>query len=444
MNPDQFGFKKIKDILSWPELRGIWPVLILLVFVLAAGYNLPAGFFILQGGLVVVAGVFVFALVYRTASIERKDKFERNQFKNVLFGLEDALLIYDDNFKVLFFNPAAERLFKLDSAAVIGSEFSPKDIAKPEFKLLAQVIFTSLAPSVVSRSPAGRYPQVVDLSFAEPLLDLQVLTSPISDESGKFLGFMKVIRDRTRELSLIRSKSEFLTVASHQLRTPVTDIKWGLEALVGDKTLSVESKDIVTNTLAASKGLLKIVEDLLNTAKIEEGRFGYDFKQTDIVEFINGILLLVIPAARRSGIKIYFDKPKAPLPGLMIDTQKLSLAINNIIENSIRYNVENGEIAIKVERIADGPFVEVRVRDTGIGMVAADIPKLFKKFYRGKEASMASTEGSGLGLYIAKNIIQAHGGRIWVDSEQGRGSTFHFTLPTDPKLVPQHGVVTEE
>ncbi len=436
MSGEIFSFKKIREVISWPELRGVWPILILLAFVFAAGYSLSLGFIILQGGLIVITAALTFALVYRVADIERKNKVERNQFKSVLSGLEDALVVYDNDFKILFFNPVAERLFKLDSKTVVNHEFTPQDTEKPPLKLLTQVIFPSLAPEITSRSVAGQYPQVADLSFAEPVLDLRVSTLPVNDENGKLLGFMKIIHDRTRELSLIRSKNEFLTVASHQLRTPVTELNWGLEVLASDKTLSGESKNVVGNSLAAGKELLKIVEDLLNIAKIEEGRFGYNFEEADAVDFVNGILLQAIPVARRAGIKIYFEKPKAPLPKLMIDSQKLLLAVNNILENAVRYNVEGGEVTVKIDKVIDEPFVEISVRDTGIGIAPQDMDKLFKKFFRADNALKTKTEGSGLGLYIAKNIIQAHGGKIWADSELGRGTVLHFTLPTDPGFDP--------
>lgn len=439
-----FEFKKLKGILSWPEFRAVWPILMLLALVFAAGYSLSTGFLLLQGGLIVIAAALIVALVYRVALAERKNKVERNQFKNVLFGLEDALIVYDNNFRMLFFNPAAERFFKINSQEVVDREFSPRDAENGAFKLLAQIIFPSLAPSIVSRSVAGQYPQIADLAFTDPPLDLRVLTSPVNDEKGQLLGFMKIIRDRTRELSLIRSKSEFLTVASHQLRSPVTDINWALESLGGDKNLSKDTRDVVEHALDAGKELLQIIEDLLNIVKIEEGHFGYNFESADIVEFINGILLQVVPAARRAGIKVYFDKPKSPLPKLTIDAQKLSLVINNLVENAVRYNVENGEITVKADKVVGEPFVEVSVRDTGIGIAPEDISKLFKKFYRADNALKAQTEGSGLGLYIVKNIVQAHGGRIWADSELGRGSVFHFALPTDPSMVPRHEVIIEE
>ncbi len=440
-----FDLKKIQDAVRWPELRMVWFLFALLIAAIVLNFTfLPLPTSLITPGLLIIVGALVFVSVYRAAKSDRQNRIERNELKAILFSLEDSLIVYDKDFRAIFFNPAAENLFKLNAGMVAGHQFLPQDVEKPAWRLLAQVVFPSLAPTVVSRSRAGEYPQIVDLSFTEPVLELRVYTSSISDEKSELVGFMKIIRNRTRELSMIKSKSEFLTVASHQLRTPATELSWALQTLNStEQSLSETGKTIVETALVSSKQLVRIVEDLLNIAKIEEGHFGYKFESNDIVEFINKILVEVVPLARKAGVKIYFDRPKELLPKLMIDSQKLSLALSNILENSIRYNSENGEVIVKVEKVPDQLFLEVSIKDTGIGIAQEDLAKLFAKFFRTENAMKLQTEGSGLGLYIAKNIIQAHGGRIWAESEIGRGSVFHFTLPTDPSLMPQHEVAIE-
>lgn len=440
------SFGKLKEAMTWPELRIVWFLFALILASIVADFIfLSAPLSLLVSGLLAVIAGLVFASVFRAAKSDRQNKIERNELKAILFSLEDSLIVYDRDFRALFFNPAAEKFFKLNSGMVMGHQFSPQDVEKPAWKLLAQVMFPSLAPTIVMRSRAGEYPQVADLSFSDPVLELRVYTSPINDDRGELIGFMKMIRDRTREISLIKSKSEFLTVASHQLRTPVTELSWALQTINStEQNLSETGKTIVEAAIISAKQLVRIIEDLLNIAKIEEGRFDYRFEPKDIGEFLNGILAEVVPLARKAGVKIYFDRPKDPLPKPLIDSQKLSLAITNILENSIRYNSENGEVIVKIDKIADRPFLEVSIKDTGIGISQDDLAKLFIKFFRTETAMKMETEGSGLGLYIAKNIIQAHGGQIWGESELGRGSVFHFTLPTDPNLVPQHEVAMEE
>jgi signal transduction histidine kinase len=154
--------------------------------------------------------------------------------------------------------------------------------------------------------------------------------------------------------------------------------------------------------------------------------------------------LEVLPAAQKAGVKIYFDRPAEGLPHAMIDTKRLSLALTNLLENAVRYNVENGEVIVKADKMADKPFVVVSVKDTGIGIPPESIEKLFGKFYRADNAMKRQTEGSGLGLYIAKGIVSAHGGQIWAESELNRGTTISFALPTDSNLLPHNELSAED
>ena len=433
------GLSRFKDVIKWPEFQATWVLfaIIIAAFVIDAASFGNSLMLVVEGGTLVIACVLIFWITYRAAQTDRDTKIERNELKNMLAALDDALIVYDEDFRAIFFNPAAERLFKLSMKMVLGHKFVPQDVERKEWRTLIQVIFPSLAPRVVSRSKEGEYPQILDVSFTDPQLEFRVTTAPINDEDGKLLAFMKIVRDRTAQVAALRSRSEFVTVASHQLRGPVTDITWALDSLAKASELTETNRMIVENAGTASRGLLRRIEDLLNISRMEEGQFGYDFKETEIVEFIGKILADILPAARKAGVKLYFDRPATELPLVTIDPKRLSLALVNLLENSIRYNVQNGEVTVKVDRIPGKPFLQISVRDTGIGIPPEAKEKLFTKFYRADNAMKSQTEGSGLGLYIVKNIVNAHGGEIWVDSELGRGTTINFTLPTDLNLVPK-------
>ena len=367
------------------------------------------------------------------------DDIEHRELMSILDSMPDALVAYDGDFKVVRFNDAAQQLFKLAASKVVGHVLSPRDAADPEWQVLAQTIFSSLAPRVIQISEEGKSPEVYDLSFTDQGLELRVTTLVVQDSAGKPAMFFKIILDRSSLVAALRSKNEFITVASHQLRGPMTDISWALQSLNSETGLSDTGKLIVENALAAATGLVGRIEDLLSVAKMEEGQMGYAFEEADIVEFIGKVLAGVLPSAQTAGIKMYFDRPTVPVPHVMIDEKRLAIAVTNFLENAIRYNVANGEVIVRVEQVSGKPFVEVSIRDTGIGIPPEAIPNLFKKFFRAENAVASQTEGSGLGLYMAKGIVSGHGGEVWAESEVNRGTIMHFTLPTDRTLIPGPG-----
>ncbi len=401
---------------------------------------------------IVLLVLFILGLFYayiKLSSREQKLKTAINaqvsepELESILNNFGDALIIYDDNFEVLFFNNAAEKLFMINAGEIVGVTIKPEAVNDPRLRLMAQIVFPTLAPVMIPRSQGGTWPQIVDLSFSEPQLELRVTTSQLSQIPDQPARFLKVIQNRTHEVALLKTKSDFVSVASHQLKTPLTYIDWGLEALNGDTTLNDSQKEIVSGALKASKLLSEIVESLLDIARIEEGRFGYKFEQADISEILEQILERTMPEANRAGVRLYFEKPANQLPKVFVDSQRLSLAISNILDNGIRYNVKNGDVIVSAVQMEGKPFIEVSIKDTGIGIPPEELKKLFVKFFRADNAVKSQTEGTGLGLYIAKNIIEAHGGKIRVESELNRGTTFYFTLPTDQSLVPQREMPME-
>ena len=426
------------------EMRIFWFFLPLILAILALNVlYLASPLNIFAGLLLALVGAVVYFTSAWISGLNLKSRLEKNELMGIVSGLEDALVVHDQNLKVTFFNPAAQHLFSLRQEDVLDRVLRPQDVEDEPLKLLAQVIFPSLAPVLIPRSRSGEYPQIADLSFAEAGLELRVTTVPLADDKGRLRGFLKIIRNRTREVALIRSKQEFITVASHQLRTPITELNWALETISQDTGLAADMKSLAENALNSARKMLHIVEDLLSVSRLEEGRFGYSFESTDPAALVGKILADAMPAANRSGLQLYFERPKEELPQVTVDVQKLSMVLSNLVDNAIRYNVPNGQIVVTLEKVADQPYVEVRVKDTGIGLPAEEMEKLFSKFFRASNAVKFQADGSGLGLYIARNIIQAHGGQIWAESELNRGTTVHFTIPTDPSLVPQKEVALE-
>jgi signal transduction histidine kinase len=416
--------------------RALLPPLVFTPFLIILGgmafAYMPVGAALISALVLLGSAGALFFVSARAASYDKKAETKENELVRALSFLEDALVVYDSSFVLRYANKAAEQLFHISGEKYAGKAFSPKDAEHEELRPFVQVLFPSLAPKIIPRSSPDAQAQISDISFENPRKEYRVLTAPLDERY-----FMKVIRDRTREVELLESKTDFVTVASHQLRTPVNEIVWALESLKGDTAIPEEKRAVIDHATESGKRLLGLVENLLSAAQIEEGKYGYQFEQTDLVEFVGTVAGAALPSAERAGIALYFDRPEGQLPQVSIDTAKLGIVLTNLIDNAIRYNTEHGQVTIRVAPVANEPFLEVQVKDTGIGIPSEEVPKLFGKFFRASNAVKFATEGSGMGLAIAKNIVEAHGGQMSAESEMNRGSTFSFTIPTDPSLIPQ-------
>ncbi len=428
-----------------PEMRLFWYFSpFALAVILIDVIYLPAIWVWVSVAIFLVLAIIILMSNIRLAKLNLEIKLERNETKGIISNLFDGIIAYDQNFKILIFNRAAEQILNIPANTILGQYFSPDKAKDRNFSVLGQILYPSLAAVVVRRSELGVYPQVSDFTFNQSKLNLRVTTDRIMDPSGNLLGFVKIIRNRTRELEILRSKSEFIEVAAHQLRTPLTAINWIFESLSKEK-LEGSQMEMVNMGVSTIAGILKTVNDLLDVTQIEEGKFGYNFQNLDIISFVGQLLSSEIMAfAKESKVSLFFKKPEEESIDIFGDPQKLSIAILNLVSNAIQYNIENGEVTVEVKKLQDKPFVQISVKDTGAGISEEDVSKIFTKFFRSDEAKKISPNGSGLGLYITKNIIKRHGGDIWVESQLTRGSTFYLTIPTDQTLVPQVEVAEME
>jgi len=436
-------FAKFKIFAFMPEMRLFWIFLFLIAAASILNYfYLPLYWQLASDSIFLAAAILIFWNNLRAAKSTYAFQSERGRLMSIINNLRDGVIAYDDNFRILLFNRAAEQIFNLTSEEVVGRTFSLESAKEEKFQLLTQIMFPSLAPTVVKRSEPGVYPQVVDIIIDKPSMELRVITAEAHYETGPAFGFVKIIHDRTREVEILKSKNEFISIASHQLRAPLTAISWALESLKKEQ-LTDSQMDLVKTGSQAASVLLETVDDLLNVISIEEGKFGYQFQQVEIVAFLEKLLSQAIPIAKEYDVNLYFDKPKSSIT-LMADTSRLGAAISSLIDNAIKYNVANGNVTVKVELLPDQSYIQISIRDSGIGIAPEDMPKLFNKFFRGQNAKELRSAGSGLGLYIAKNIIERHGGKIWAESVLNRGTTIYFTLPLDAKLMPRQELVNAD
>jgi signal transduction histidine kinase len=256
---------------------------------------------------------------------------------------------------------------------------------------------------------------------------LEISTVPLELEKQE-RGTLVILHDVSREKLVERLKTEFVSIAAHQLRTPLSAIKWTLKMLLdGDLgEINEEQREFLLKTYKSNERMIALINSLLSVTRIEEGRFLYNPGLNKLDELVESVLESLTTEAKRKQINLIFKKQK-DLPKLFMDIEKMRLTIYNLIDNAIRYTLPGGKIEVELSK--KGKRVEFMVKDSGIGIPGAQQKRIFSKFFRGLNALRLETEGSGLGLFITKNIIESHGGEIWFESEENNGTTFYFALP---------------
>ncbi|PIP30048.1 hypothetical protein COU12_01470 [Candidatus Jorgensenbacteria bacterium CG10_big_fil_rev_8_21_14_0_10_54_38] len=360
-------------------------------------------------------------------SLARRER----EFNTVIANAREGVIAYDPDFTILSINQAAERFFGVTAGEVTGKRMDPGLVKDVLLSSLVQTLFPSLAPHMAQLSEAGVWPQETAISLENPARELSVTTHRLTGIQGKEVVFLKLVWDRTEEKALMNSKNELVSVAAHQLRTPLTAIRWSLENLEkATEGSAPEIKQCVGEMHNLVERTLKTANDLLDVTKIEEGKFEFHPTDVDFTALMEKILQMVAPIAKRYGVTLYLNPPAAPLPTLRLDEGRIATAVINLLDNAIRYNVRGGKVMILVEAQRTDPLsLKVTIEDTGIGIPREELGKLFGKLQRASNAAQIEPNGSGLGLYITKNIIENHGGDIGIVSELNRGTTVWFTLP---------------
>lgn len=363
---------------------------------------------------------------------------ERNQINAIISSINDPAISYTENFEIILVNKAMEKFLGISKKELLGKNITPELSNDARYGLLSKLIFPSLAPIVLERS-IDVYPERIKVKFYQPReLILEIITTKVVDDKGKTYGFLRIIHDLTKEELLRKTQSDFITIVAHQLRTPLSGLSWILEMLAENETgsLTSEQEKLIDDGRKAMQESLKTVEDLLNVAQIEEGRFGFQFSTADLEKIIENVLIKFEPVAKMNDIKLIFQRPEFGLKPFVMDPLRIKLVLEILVDNAVKYNVKNGEVRIKIDPWEGKPFVLISIEDTGDGISREDLPRLFTKFFRSKAALKGQTSGIGLGLYLAKNIIDKHGGKIWAKSALGRGSIFTFSLPIDSDYIP--------
>lgn len=244
------------------------------------------------------------------------------------------------------------------------------------------------------------------------------------------VGAVIVFRDATAEVERSRMRSEFITIASHQLKSPMTIIRWAAEWIEGNEKLSKDGIQFLNDLHAACIRLTSLTDLLLNVSRLEEGVVAVTIQRIDIRKLIRDYLVLIEPYAKEHEIAITAEKKDTPI-SIESDSALVSVVVQILITNALDYTPSGGSIAIDVEHMQIS--VRISIRDTGIGIPLHEQSSIFEKFKRAENAKKMKVEGTGLGLYTAKKIIDLLGGTIIFQSREGVGSTFVVELPIKSK-----------
>jgi two-component system phosphate regulon sensor histidine kinase PhoR len=337
---------------------------------------------------------------------------EKRQLDTVLSGMADGVIMTDIFGSVLLTNPAAERLFGFAGDKVVG-------------RGLIEVLRDYEIDELLRISLRTGQTQEAQLETGTNRQFLRVIAVPLFTDEP--VGALLLFQNLTELRNLQTMRRELVGNISHELRTPLASIKAIVETLLdgalGNKTVA---RKFLTSIDGEVDRMTQIVTELTALSRIESGKAELKPEKVAMNQVIDEVFRQLQPFAERRGVTVRTETP-ANLPLVMADRDRIRQVVVNLLHNAIKFSKQGGSVMVAAR--AEYRSVVVTVTDTGIGISKDDLPHVFERFFKADKAR--SGEGTGLGLAIAKHIVQAHGGSIWVESEEGKGATFGFRLPAD-------------
>ena len=302
------------------------------------------------------------------------------------------------------------------------------DILRTEFSNLAGKPIDSILPvdpinRAINSNKVTKLQILTGETIMAKLESLPILTS------GEVKGTVYTIHNITKEKEFEEMKLDFVTMAVHQLRTPLTTLRGYLSVLSGniaDKLLDDE-KVYLDRSISGADQISALIENLINITHMEENKLTLQTKQVQLEDTVEDVTNNLSIIGKQKGVRLLFQKPQKPLPLISIDSYSISQVLNNLIVNAIEHSSEGSSVEIYIRQQGDEIVVDVKDYGEGIPYEATEF--LFTKFYQVPNNLRAGSKGMGLGLYISKKILEAHKGKIWVNTIRGRGATFSFSLP---------------
>jgi two-component system phosphate regulon sensor histidine kinase PhoR len=348
-------------------------------------------------------------LAERTERQSQRRKRERDRFETVLHSMSDGVIMLDRRGTVALMNPAAERLLR-----------SPADKALRES--FVQVVRDYRLADVWQQCAQRREEQTATVEVSAGFF-LRINVTPFL--RGASNGYLVLLQDLSHLYRLEAVRRDFVSNISHELRTPLASIKALVDTLRDGAMSDPPAADHFLGRMEIEvDSMTQMVQELLELSRIESGQAPLRLFPSALGILIEPSVERLRPQAARASVTLTVVLPDE-LPQVMVDADRIRQVIINLVHNAIKFTPPGGYVTVTARAVHDG--IVVSVADTGIGIPSEDLPRIFERFYKADRAR--SGGGTGLGLAIAKHTIQAHNGRLWVESSEGKGSTFSFTLP---------------
>lgn len=356
---------------------------------------------------------------------EQKERAE--SILRFLKSIGEGVFATDIEGRIIFMNESAEVLS--------GKMFQSveKQLAQEIFSFMQEILGEEqkicFTEQTLKKKRVIHFPNKTFLLYGKKKIPVAGTCSLIRDESDAVIGTITVFQDVTKKHELDQMKDSFLSVAAHQLRTPLGSMRWSMEMLLnGDLgRLPKEAKEVVSQIYENSLRMVTLVSDLLDVSRIDQNRGKEEKKATNITLVLQAVIRVMSAEAEKRSVRITLNLPKEPIPVIMVPPKQIYESFANLIANGIKYNRENGQVIVTVELAEEGLLITIA--DTGIGIPKEDQSKIFAKFFRSSNAIHKETDGSGLGLSVVKSYLEEANAQVWFESEENVGTKFFVQFP---------------
>ena len=352
---------------------------------------------------------------------------EKAKVETILTSIGDGVFVVDTNLKVLVFNKVAEEISGYTAKEVIGRKY--EDTLKFVFEKDGQPNDRFIKETITAGEPRPMKNHTLLIRKDDSTVPVADSAAPLKDNTGNVIGCVVVFRDVTKEREVDKAKTEFVSLASHQLRTPLSAINWYAEILIaGDAgKLSAEQKKYLNEIYQGNQRMVSLVNALLNTSRIDLGTFAVEPEPISFVEIADSVIKELTPQIEQKKQRLTKEYDKDVPTTIEADPKLVRIVFQNLLSNAVKYTPDEGTVTLKLDK-QDSNLL-IRIIDTGYGIPKKQQPEIFQKLFRADNVREKDTEGTGLGLYIVRAIVEKSGGTIRFESEENKGTTFFVTIP---------------